>query len=123
MATTDHSTLFPMLEGTADSGLTPESLPEADSSVGSREPRLRRAQRMQKEMRIESLDQRLPAEHMARDILAYVNGLDLTLLLEKIKATAGQVGRNATDPRILLSVWLYAFATGQGSAREVGQLC
>lgn len=123
MAKTDDPSLFPMPEESSDTPTTPESGTAAGSSVGASEPRLRRAERTQQEMHVESLDQRLPAEHLARDILDYVNGLDLTLLLQQIKATKGQVGRDATDPKILLSVWLYAFATGQGSAREVDRLC
>lgn len=123
MAMTDQPTLFPMPEETADTGVASDSLAVAESAVVGSEPRLRRAQRMQQELHLESLDQRLPAVHQARDILDYVNSLDLTLLLQQIKATKGQVGRDATDPKILLSVWLYAFATGQGSAREVARLC
>ena len=52
---------------------------------------------------------------MARDVWAYVQEVDLTELLQRIKAVSGDVGRNATDPRILLAVWLYAFADKQGS--------
>jgi transposase len=123
MAKADDPTLFPMPEESKATATLPESPAAAGSSLGIVEPRLRRAERRQQEMRVESLDQRLPAEHLARDIWDYVNGLDLTALLQQIKATEGQVGRNATDPRILLSIWLYAFATGQGSARAVAKLC
>jgi hypothetical protein len=38
------------------------------------------------------------------------------------QAVEGRVGRDATDPRILLSVWLLAFAEGHGSARGVARL-
>jgi transposase len=47
----------------------------------------------------------------------------MTPLLGDIKAVKGRVGRNATDPRILLSIWLLAFAEGHGSARGIARLC
>ena len=119
MAKTDDPSLFPMPEESRDIPTTPESRTAAGSSVRASEPRLRRAERTQQQMHVESLDQRLPAEHMARDISDYVNGLDLTLLLQQIKATKGQVGRDATDPKILLSVWLYAFGTWGKAATRV----
>jgi transposase len=115
-------TLFPQSGEDANLPTQPESSAPQETARGA-VPRLRLAERSQKEMRIESLDERLPAEHLARDLWAYVQGLDLTELLQRIKALSGEVGRNATDPRILLSVWLYAFADEQGSARKVARLC
>jgi transposase len=71
----------------------------------------------------ESLDQRLPAEHLARDIWRFVEGSDLAALYDSILAVEGHVGRDATDPKILLAVWLYAIADKQGSARALAKLC
>jgi transposase len=86
-------------------------------------PRLRPIQRHQIEMREESLDQRLPAEHPARAVWAYVEQLDLSLLYARIKAVEGHKGRDATDPKVLLALWLYATIKGVGSARQLGELC
>jgi transposase len=44
-------------------------------------------------------------------------------LYAAIQAVEGQVGRNATDPKILMAVWLFAISEGQGSARAVARLC
>lgn len=76
-------------------------------------------------MRIDerSLEQLLPADHMARAVWAYVTALDLSPLLAKIKAVEGQPGQPAIDPRILLSLWLAATIDGVGSARELDRLC
>lgn len=74
-------------------------------------------------MRCESLDDRLADDHLARAIWDFVQALDITPLLAPIKAVDGQPGRDATDPRILLAVWLLAFAEGQGSARALAELC
>ena len=53
----------------------------------------------------------------------FVEGLDLTALYEKIEARAHGPGRDAIDPALLLSLWLYATIDGVGSAREVARLC
>src|SRR5262245_15785988 len=82
-------------------------------------PRLRYANRQQVEMRTCALDALLAEDHPARAVWAFVEGLDLSDLLGKIKAVAGKAGASATDPRILLALWLYATLRGVGSAREL----
>jgi transposase len=86
-------------------------------------PRLRRPERAQGEMRTESLDQLLPPEHMARVVWDFVCGVDVTPLLAQIKAVPGHVGRDATDPRLLLALWLYATIDGVGSSHTLDRLC
>jgi transposase len=99
-----------------------ESQPSpVDSAAPS--PRLRLAEREQIEMRIASLDQLLPPDEPVRVVWALVLGLDLSPLLAKIRAVTGTAGRDATDPRILMSLWLYATVEGVGSARTLNVLC
>jgi transposase len=86
-------------------------------------PRLRRAERQQVVMHVASLDSLLPEDHRARVVWEYVQGLDLGALYEPIRAVEGQAGRDATDPQILLALWLYATLDGVGSARELARLC
>src|ERR1700735_745434 len=86
-------------------------------------PRLRRPQRDQGEMRVASLDDLLPPDHEVRVVWDYVGQLDLTALLQQIKAVPGQPGRDATDPRLLLALWLFATLDGVGSARTLDGLC
>lgn len=86
-------------------------------------PRLRLAVRDQVLMRCAALDELLPAEHVARALWAYVSRLDLSPLLADVKAVEGRTGRATTDPRILLTLWLYATVEGVGSARELARLC
>jgi transposase len=74
-------------------------------------------------MRVESLDQRLDAEHPARLVWHVVERLDLSALYEQIEAVEGVAGRNASDPRVLFALWLYAAVDGVGSARELERLC
>ena len=118
MSETTQPTLFPGDEGFAEA-------PAGDTATAPTmgPPRLRLPERCQIAMHCESLDQRLAQDHLARAIWTYVEGLDLTPLLRGVKAVEGHVGRDATDPRILLSLWLLAYAEGCGSARRLDKLC
>jgi transposase len=64
----------------------------------------------------------LPPDHVARTVWTYVDGLDLTPLLDRVKAVAGRPGQPTIDPRILLSLWLLATLDGVGRARELDRL-
>jgi transposase len=86
-------------------------------------PRLRKPERDQGEMFTESLDGRIESDHTVRTVWLFVEQLDLSSLLSQIKSVQGHQGRNATDPRILLALWLYASIEGVGSARQLEQLC
>jgi len=101
------------------------SEPEANAagSCGKARPRLRLAERQQTQTYFESLDQRLDSDHPVRAVWTFVQQLDLSPLLARVKAVKGNVGRNANDPRILLCLWLYASIEGIGSARELDRLC
>jgi transposase len=94
---------------------------DAAESVGV--PRLRRANRRQRECLPYALDELLPEDHEARAIWIYVEGLDFTPLLQKQRAVEGHAGRSAIDPRIAMTLWLYATLKGVGSARELARLC
>ena len=88
----------------------------------SREPRLRQAKRTQL-IRNWSLDQALPSDHTARTVWQYVCAIDLSAFLDTIRARQGLPGRDATDPRVLLALWMYATIDGVASARELERLC
>jgi transposase len=94
---------------------------EASSAGGT--PRLRVAVRDQYIFRPGTIDELIPADHVARSVWGFVCGLDLSSLLSQIDAVEGQVGRAATDPRILVTLWLYATIEGVGSARALDRLC
>jgi transposase len=85
--------------------------------------RLRRAVRNQVQFQQCSLDELLPEDHEARVVWAYVCGLDLSELRERIQSVEGGPGQSPADPRILLTLWLYATLRGVGSARELNRLC
>ena len=94
-----------------------------DANHATANVRLRRAERAQVIWQAHCLDDQLPAEHQARTVWAVVATLDLQAFHTPIKARAGLAGRDATDPRILVALWLYASLRGIGSAREVARLC
>jgi transposase len=65
----------------------------------------------------------LPADHRARIVWDFVEGLDLAPLYAAIRAVEGHAGRPPIDPAILMALWLYATVEGVGSARAVARLC
>src|SRR3989338_7561171 len=87
------------------------------------EPRVQRPNRLQIELRPVDLEGLLPADHRARVVWDFVEGVDLTPLYGEIKAVEGHAGRPTIDPAILMALWLYATVEGVGSARAVARLC
>lgn len=85
--------------------------------------RLRVPDRTQVEMKVESPDDLIPADHAARSVWQVAASMDLSAFLQPIKARDGVCGRDSTDPRLLVAMWLYATIRGVGSAREVARLC
>jgi transposase len=86
-------------------------------------PRMQSPERGQVAFRLASLDALLPEDHQARLVWEYVQRLDLSPLYQKIRAVEGRAGRDPIDPRILMTLWLYATLDGVGSARELARLC
>ncbi len=95
--------------------------PVASPALGA--PRLREAERRQIELRAMTLDELIGPDHLARLIWEMVDRFDLAPLLDAIAAREATPGHPQTDPRILVSLWLYATLEGIGSARELARLC
>ena len=96
---------------------------ESSSTPKHGKPKLKCAVRDQVEIKIGCLDDLLPKEHLARKVWRYVEGLDLSIALNQIQSFEGTAGRSATDPKILLSLWLYGTIDGIGSARLLCEYC
>lgn len=109
--------LFPVDPPSSD----PPPVVSADTRFGT--PRLRVPQRDQVTMRCAALNDLLESDHPARIVWQAVSGLDLDRWLRRIRAVEGHRGRDATDPRVLLALWVYATLDGVGSARELERLC
>ena len=84
--------------------------------------RLRCANRAQLGWGRVDLDAALPAAHPARAIVAVVERLDLRGLYGQVRARGETAGTPPIDPKILLSLWIYATSDGVGSGRELADL-
>ena len=85
--------------------------------------RLRQPERHQMAMVVSCPDDLVSATHPVRLLQAVVERLDLKQFYEPIQARQGVAGRDATDPRLLVALWLYACTCGIGSARELARRC
>lgn len=84
--------------------------------------RLACAVRDQVAFQMACLDDLIGAEHRARQVMTYVEGLDLSLLYDQVGSLEGAPGQAKTDPAILMALWLYATLEGVGSARHLARL-
>jgi len=85
--------------------------------------RLRVPERRQMAMVVQCPDDWVAAQHPVRMVMALVETLDVSRFAEPIQAREGVAGRDATDPRLLVGLWLYACIRGIGSARELARRC
>ena len=94
---------------------TPNKLPP--------EIRFNKPERTQFEFRDVCLEELVSETHQVRLVWDYVCSLDLTPFCGNYKSIGDNAGRNATDPRILLTAWLYATIEGVSSGRKLAKLC
>jgi transposase len=97
------------------------NVPGADEPKAA--PRLRTADRLQVVLHYGCPDELVKPNHKVRILWQMIERQDWSAFSEPIKAREGNAGRDATDPRILAAVWLYATMRNIGSAREVDRLC
>jgi transposase len=74
-------------------------------------------------MAVQCPDDLVGAAHPVRMVAAVVAKLDVSRFGERIQAREGVAGRDATDPELLVALWLYACIRGIGSARELARRC
>ena len=85
--------------------------------------RLRQPERRQMAMVVQCPDDLVSATHPVRRVAEVVEHLDLSGFCPPIKAREGVAGRDATDPKLLVALWLYACVRGIGSGRELARQC
>jgi transposase len=103
------------------------NLPEPQAVSGSEPTRQEAARvvsavRNQVEMFASTLDEALPPGHIARTIWECLEKLDLSDFYASIRSIADGPGRSATDPQVLLGLWVLATVDGIGSARRLDRL-
>jgi len=101
-----------------------ESTTSPDIEIGSnlRRLRLRKANRHDVVRVPARLEELIAQDHLARLIWEVVGRLDLSALHAQIKVCEGEPGAPAIDPKILITLWLYAISQGVSSAREIDEL-
>ena len=101
-----------------DKALESSKTPEVAAGV-----RCKPVERNQLLLRAVDVEKLVGEEHAVRAIWELVGQLDLTRYYSEIGALEGQAGRPVWDPRVLISLWIYAYKDGVSSTREIARLC
>ena len=96
-------------------GVGPEAAPA--------KPRLKMINRDQLLLRPTNIEELVTPDHEVRAIWEFTGRLDLSGYYESIEAVEGVAGREPFDPRLLVSLWIYATKDGVSSGREISRLC
>ncbi len=97
--------------------------PQGRAVAGDRHPRLQVINRNQLLLRTVDVEQLVGPDHPARAVWELLGERDLSSFYRQIEATEGVAGRPARDPRLMLSLWIYAYMEGIPSAREIARQC
>jgi transposase len=99
------------------------SLPLQPKALTPNRPRVKPVDRSQMVWRSVDVEHMIEQEHPARAIWALTGELDLKSFYAPIEAVEGIAGRTPWDPRLLVSLWVYALGQGISSAREIARRC
>jgi transposase len=103
--------------------IVPELIKEPKIEKLSTKPRLNSACRNQYIILPNILDDIISRNHLVRSVWAYVESLDLSIVLGKIRSVENNPGRSSTDPKILLCLWLFSIIKSIGSSRVIESYC
>src|SRR5881296_2750923 len=95
----------------------------SQENISSKQPLIRYVNRQQMSWRAVDVERLIGEDHPARAIWALVGRLDLRGFYQSIENSTEEGGRPAFDPQLLISLWVYAYSKGIGSAREVARRC
>ena len=95
----------------------------SQENLSGNQPLIRVVNRQQMCWRPVDVERLIGEHHPARAIWALVGRLDLRRFYQGIESSAAEGGRPAFDPQLLVSLWVYAYSLGIGSAREVARRC
>ncbi len=85
--------------------------------------RFKAIERKQLLLRPVDVEKLVSEQHPVRAIWALVDQLDVGSFCSDLGAFEGEAGRPAWDPKVLISLWIYAYKDGVSSAREITRLC
>ena len=111
----ESDSMFPGLEAT----VAPP--PQAAVAAPPGRARLKPVGRRQMMMRPVDVERLIEEDHPARAIWDFVGQLDLSSYKSRSKQWRGWPGVRCGLPRLLISLWIYAYSRGIGSAREISR--
>jgi len=112
---------LPGCEAAVESQTEAQTKQESETRVGK--PRYEVIDREQLCWRRVDIERLIGAEHPARAVWEFIGQLDLSAYQEEVRAVEGKAGRPGWEPRLLISLWVYAYSQGVGSARAIEELC
>jgi transposase len=89
----------------------------------SKRPKILEADRRQLRLMPLDLEAAIAIDDPVRAVWAFAEQSDLSAYYAAIQSFEGELGRPATDPKILFALWIQATLDGVGSARELERLC
>src|SRR5215472_2061959 len=95
----------------------------SEENITNKQALIRYVNRQQMSWRAVDVEKLVSDDHPARAIWTLVGRLDLSPFYQAIESSVEEGGRPAFDPQLLISLWVYAYSQGIGSAREVARRC
>src|SRR2546421_12680275 len=95
----------------------------SQENITDKQPLIRYVNRQQMSWRAVDVERLISEDHPARAIWTLIGRLDLSPFYRAIESSVEEGGRPAFDPQLLISLWVYAYSQGIGSAREVARRC
>jgi transposase len=102
---------------------SPSSVPASAGAVEPPPPRLKAIDRQQMRWHPLEVERLVDEDHPVRAIWELIGQRDLSGFYAPIKAVEGVAGREAIDPQLLISLWVWAYSEGVSSAREIERRC
>jgi len=92
-------------------------------AAGPTRSRVKPVDRTQLTWQMLDVERLIELDHPARAIWELSGRLKLDGFYAPIEAVEGSAGRPPWDPRLLVSLWIYAYSRGISSAREIARRC
>src|SRR5216683_107677 len=92
-------------------------------AAGPTRSRVKPVDRTQLTWQMLDVERLIELDHPARAIWELSGRLKLDGFYAPIEAVEGSAGRTPWDPRLLVSLWIYAYSRGISSAREIARRC
>jgi len=96
------------------------TVPQGEQQRRVRRKEINRQQLLLRPVEVEKL---VDLDHPVRAVWELVGRLNLEPFYVEIESIEGVAGRPVWDPRLLISLWIYAYKGGVSSAREIARLC